>query len=147
MSAVTGATTPTDTREARVIDANTVLRLMNEAVNKKGEKYVYTEEFEACQNFNTQTGDPRCIVGHILHALGVKLGDCRYGGAVGGTLNALRETRPELTFTLGAVMVMQAAQTAQDGGTTWGLAQDIGRQVGRTLSSGQSALPWEDYFH
>lgn len=138
--------TPTEAREARVIDVNTVLRQMDKVVNKKGVDYVYTEEFDTCNNFDARTGDPRCIVGHILHALGVKFEDCRHGGAVGTTVNALRATRPELTFTLGAVMTMQAAQTAQDGGVSWGQARDIGRGVTHALSSGQSALPWEDHF-
>lgn len=139
--------TPTEAREARVIDANTVLSLMNAAVDEKGVDYIYTQEFEVCQNFDPGTGDPKCIVGHILYDLGVTSDDCRDGGGVGHTVNTLRRTRPELTLTLGAVMVMQAAQTAQDSGVAWGQARDIGQGVGHALSSAQSALPWEDHLN
>ena len=125
-----------------MIGVDTVLREMYNAVSLKSSTYVYTEEFNACQNFAFDTGQPKCIVGHILYALGVRMEDCKNGGAVVTTLKELQVNRPELTFTLGAVVLLQAAQSAQDNGSTWGLALNVARGISYTLSTEQSNQVW-----
>lgn len=128
MEAVNAATT-----DVLVIDIKRALLELSRAVETKGASYVYTDHFDTCTNFESTTGEPRCIVGHVLHALGVTYNDCRYGGAVPGTVRTILANRQDIRFTKGAILILTAAQTAQDAGTTWGMALEIATASGASI--------------
>jgi len=107
------------------VDTYLVRELLYEAVAARGSGYVYTDHFESCRNWGLEDKtQPQCIVGYSLWLLGVTYQECGVG-SITPTLDTLGATRPELKLTLGAVQMLQAAQTVQDNGGTWGLAKAV----------------------
>lgn len=92
--------------------------LLKRAVEEKGADYVYPEDEKwadgMCRYFRPD-GAPLCIVGHVLHYLGVtRVTEGR--GAAAALLGAGVTTVPTTHWAL------QEAQCCQDGGGTWGEA-------------------------
>lgn len=105
---------------AQVMDA------MHQVVKEFGPDYVYcqvvpSEDTGACRY--VVDGKPDCLIGKVLHRLGVPIGDLARcdsdGGVPAGILN---ERLPGVTFDAQALVFMGFAQSAQDHGHSWGTA-------------------------
>ena len=107
-------------------------RLMREIVAKKGADFVFTS---TCQYFH-DNGRPACIVGHLLHALGVKRKDLATEGWDGGVCslnegNGVQEAVEHLFPNTDPVVIdaLQVAQSLQDRQYTWGQALEAFERV------------------
>lgn len=99
-------------------DAEYVTRLMEAAVELKGEDYVYDQKDPGGMCYYIRDGQPSCIVGHVLVMAGVepeRIGLKEYLGAWRAV--------PELTdWDPDIVKALSDAQAAQDHGAPWGEA-------------------------
>lgn len=85
--------------------------LLKRAVEEKGEDHIAPRVY-----FDWASGKPVCIVGQILHYLGVEAVPLETGSAYG----AIRATFPDTSSLVKAVLY--EAQVEQDSGRTWGTA-------------------------
>jgi hypothetical protein len=112
-----------------------VLATMRQVVTDAGDGYTYP--YVACRYVNPTTVEPRpgCIVGHVLHRLGLDLATLaewdRYGGT---TIDGASASHQIKAPALGALV---AAQRAQDG------VSDADRLPwSRCLEYATTAGPW-----
>jgi len=124
--------------EDRIVTSDEAHRLLQNAIKLKGGDYVYKNEFASCSNFKNETDVPQCIVGHVLHSLGLGYNDCG-DGTILGTIGRLRDNRPEIKFTRSAVLLLQIAQTAQDTGASWGSAV-ASAEAGLRVAAGMEGI-------
>lgn len=113
------------------------LRLLAEAVEKKGRDYVDPNAADGdCTYLDTAGRRPGCIVGHALHAAGVKPKVLRdldhltvsgFGAEEPIVVATLAEKGVALTG--GAVAVFREAQIKQDDGMSWGVALTAAREA------------------
>lgn len=127
----------TDTPVREVVTARDAVRLLAKVVRptypaKSLSDYVYTSEHNLCQNFDSATGEPRCIVGHVVSGLGYTVFQCGNSDAT-HTLKRINSGSHTHTFTAGALLVLMAAQGVQDNGGTWGQALEAARSVNSGL--------------
>lgn len=109
------------------------VELLREAVAEKPEGYIYinpegetagVDEYglslASCDYFDPETGEPSCIVGQVLAAVGVSMGHF-YGheGSTAGTVLDYLDRKNILTVGHKAAKVLTEAQFAQDRGTPW----------------------------
>lgn len=109
------------------------LELVDQAIEEKGEDYVYTNDrgqtahkdtIIKCSNWHEIDGKmvPGCIVGDALHRGGVKLTQMNKSMAAGDLVEALLSD--EIAHVTDKVMMFLAyIQNAQDRGNTWGEAR------------------------
>lgn len=96
-----------------------VLRLMEAVVNKMGADYVYPERELGCQY--VRDGQPSCIVGHVLVEAGVPVDEI--GKHEGRSAWAMApDVTPWGDKGTPVIEALDAAQHAQDTGSTWGEA-------------------------
>lgn len=110
------------------LDLPLARELVNRAIDEKGADYVYNVpvgENETCLYF--RNGKPDCLIGHVLHYLGIDQGCVREGESAGGVLISLRGQN-KLTFTSEAADYLSAAQGHQDNGKPWGAARDYAEE-------------------
>lgn len=129
------------------------LHYIRRAVRAKGDSFVYTNPTGAkagaldasgrtptCFYLHEKedgTTEPGCIVGHVVHALGVSeeiISDqenttsCALIAHV-GEKDVDEEGKPRFFFTPEADVVLRAAQAAQDAGKDWGSAYGAARDA------------------
>ena len=102
------------------------------AVAEKGEDYVYTnpdgreagDDGEATCHY-VHGDQPGCLVGNVLHRLGVPLSvlELHEGGAAYEVMGRIRESG-QLDFDLGVRGAAEMAQNRQDAGYSWGYAME-----------------------
>jgi len=120
------------------LTVDNVLRTMEEVVSEYGADYVYRTD-SSVQCVYVADGEPSCLVGHVLHRLGVPtealfhLGD-RSGVSqdAKGLVHALvREgyAAPVPSSPFGPIAVLMEAQWRQDTGSTWGEALAAARKA------------------
>ena len=115
---------------------------MRQAVKERGRDYVYVDP-DGCEAGNVHAGvscvyvndkvtpaRPSCLVGYVLHALGLPLDQMRHGDGVESWL----ADKPSWVETRGYLM-LQAAQAVQDEGGTWGVAQRTAEVVGNAYQA------------
>jgi len=109
------------------------VELLREAVAEKPEGYIYINpqgetadvdkyglSLTSCDYFDPETGEPSCIVGQVLAAVGVSKG--HFYGYEGSTALAVLDyldSKNILTASHKAAKVLAKAQFAQDRGTPW----------------------------
>lgn len=114
-------------KRARSIDIGGALDLLTSVVNDHGEDVNGESDANHGRLHDafryTIGGIPHCIVGHALARVSVDVAD----------LEAMRDQRLRdlyrdgrlpITLTLGALIVLDAAQQSEDRGRTWGTALD-----------------------
>jgi hypothetical protein len=120
------------------IDRTRVLALLAEVVAEVGEDHVYPDYggFAGCKYFS-DSGQPLCIVGHVLAKLGVDPAlvnqPAHYSDSISlngvGIDSVCRQLGSLLpNFTPDAIAVLSAAQRVQDDGKTWGEALRYARE-------------------
>jgi hypothetical protein len=97
-----------------------VLRVMAEVVEEYGQDYVYQECGEMCVYI--KGGKPSCLIGHVLVRLGVDVGFLTDRNSSRISSHKFSSWGGDLPWTGLATRVMQAAQSIQDTGGTWGRA-------------------------
>lgn len=111
------------------VDSTEALRRLKDAVDLKGEDYVYLHDngtsireapAVSCVN-KYRDGSPACIVGHVLVALADGGYFTRDQIPDGGSVALAAENLP-VKFTEDALLVLGRAQSRQDTGRTWGEA-------------------------
>jgi hypothetical protein len=118
------------------------LELATQAVEEKGEDYVYTDErgvradnldaIAGCANWHYSNPDDSssekvvgCLVGNIMHRAGLNI--FKYArGADASTL--IRTAYTEVTVTDKAHTFLRELQSQQDSGRTWGEALEIAKK-------------------
>jgi hypothetical protein len=108
----------------RVVSLGETVDLLKAVVAEKGEDYVYQKRNDGYDCVYVYDGQPDCIVGHVLHRLGVTAEEMSDGDSVWdenshGVLYYL-EYRERLQFEPRAAHVLESAQYFQDRGYTWG---------------------------
>lgn len=115
-----------------VVTKESAIEALKAAVTEKGSDYVYVngagesptslEDSVRCSyvHWSASSGVPGCIVGSTLHRLGVPLRD--FSEAEYHSAEDLEKYIPNLVFEDGVGEILQAAQTKQDAGKTWGTA-------------------------
>lgn len=110
----------------KTITYELALRALNEAVAKRGPKWVDRNAMtgDGCANVSL-TGEPQCIVGTALVWLGVPpewflVGDRRCSSTV--TIIPVLEREGVMLFSTAASRLLGFAQSAQDAGGEWGEA-------------------------
>lgn len=100
-----------------------VLDVMCQVVGEFGVDYVYTKINDSCLNWDEDRDCPSCLVGHVLHRVGISrefLIEHNPKGA-GSVLYYFKEDSGILAEE-GVTSILSLAQYAQDGGNTWGYA-------------------------
>lgn len=115
--------------DRRNLSGQEAVLLLRKVVFEKGPEYVYPpdimERFGSCQNFLDE--QPSCVVGHVLHALGLDL-ETATGLNISGGIAAEAVTRDLNEHPFGwhfsreATNVLTSAQNLQDMGAPWGVA-------------------------
>lgn len=104
------------------LNEQNVAEALREAVRKRGADFVYPEEWTNslgnCEY--VVNGEPACIVGEVLHSLGVPLSRLKPNNSVANKLFQL-EHAGVLVYTQGAMRVLRVAQRVQDAGLPWGV--------------------------
>lgn len=111
------------------IDKRKMLGLLRKAVKERGADWRYENgNFDGigCV-YQSDAGEPACIVGHALYYYDPKLlkafGSCANGAAFGGAAQLVVEAGYyDVHFTPGAYVAASRAQELQDAGFTWGEA-------------------------
>lgn len=117
-------------KKTRIINVNEAVRLIGEAVRLKGRTYVYPRVVDGLNCVNWINGEPSCIVGHVLDALGLTESICDNLSAEVSADRANWSTETDVYFTDLAVIALAQAQVVQDFGGTWGLAHNAAIRVG-----------------
>ena len=103
--------------DLRTLTTGEFLHALRQVVAEKGESYTYPESerdaWDVCRYWHN--GQPSCIIGHALDALGVVVPPSLEGMSAN---SIFREWRAKDPVTRAAL----AAQRAQDRGATWGEA-------------------------
>lgn len=115
------------------ITVETVLSTMEEVVAEFGEDYVYVEpgdpEDDSYGCLYAHEGGPSCLIAHVLTRLDVPLSElAEYEGN-----SAIYLAEDLLGLSNSVANVLQAAQSEQDTGGTWGEALDYARDVAREI--------------
>jgi hypothetical protein len=117
------------TRDLSVIDIGRALDLLAAAVKERGEYFVYppfTESVRPC--LYSVRGGPRCLVGHALSLAHV--GDDDLDALEDrGVRELYGQGKLPVRLTIGALVVLDAAQRMQDRGYAWGDALDYAGDV------------------
>lgn len=104
-----------------MIDAAKAFELLDEVVAAKGADYVAP----VCKYFE-DSGEPVCIIGHVLVGLGLTADNLKYPDGRTGIVNngmnidELVLVDTEIQMDEQAVRVFRAAQVRQDTGESWG---------------------------
>jgi hypothetical protein len=112
-------------RPDSALDIGTALSLLAGVVRDRGDDYTYRPVCLEKGNYFTclyaRDGSPDCLVGVVLGRAGVPAADLEAFGDAGIHELYFAGAVP-VTMTFGAVVVLRAAQLAQDRGGTWGEA-------------------------
>jgi hypothetical protein len=114
---------PCARRPMPIIDIGCALDLLAAAVKHRGASQVHrsvrmaADDFSTC--LHTHNGSPDCIIGEALARTGLGVEDLE-GLCDHGIRDLHWAGRLPVTLTLGAVVVLHAAQQSQDRGCRWG---------------------------
>lgn len=103
------------------ITVKQALNVMCQVVGEFGVDYVYTMIDGACHNWDVEKDCPSCLVGHVLHRLGVS-GEFLRENTMKGVGNVAHHLGEIFPVEAGVVQVLGVAQYAQDSGESWGSA-------------------------
>lgn len=117
--------------ERKILDVPEIIVEIEKAITLKGEDYVYsnpaypnlTHVESVCNyvhGFGTENAEPGCIVGHVLHNLGMELEELH--GMEGMPSNSLDLDSISLYLTSKASSLLRGVQILQDKGLPWGTA-------------------------
>src|SRR5215217_1593302 len=123
--------------EVKVIDRMKALRLIADQVKKKGKDYVYKDEFKNCVYFDGRSDEevaPRCIVGHVFSDLNIDFFNVVETDARDAIDKLNRNAEVNYRFTDVAILAFAAAQSVQDSGGTWGLAESVAGGIADTAT-------------
>jgi len=112
------------TRDLPLIDIGRALELLAAAVKERGEYFVYSSSVGSARTcrYSVRGGRP-CLVGYALSLAHV--GDDALDSLGDRSMRELYgQARLPVRLTLGALVVLDAAQRAQDRGYAWGDALD-----------------------
>lgn len=110
-----------------VIDIGRALDLLAAAVAERGSRFVYVAgQTQTC--LYAGEGGPQCLVGRALSLAGMGDDDVTAMGHR-GIIELYREGDLPVQLTLGAVLVLDAAQRCQDRGNAWGEALEFAIDV------------------
>lgn len=119
----------------RTVDVDEALELLQRAVDEKGENFVYQRSPKAGGCLYVHDDVPGCIVGHVLHYLGVPLD--AMSTVEGKWINQADVTwlliGCGISLTYKALRILIEAQFIQDGGRPWGDALAAARRVAMDL--------------
>ena len=144
-------------REILTIEPDDVVTLIHEAVQARGEDWVYPDTSQCryvyfredyapegydvtkdgqkmLEYFGDDDGQPACLVGYVLNALNPKfidviVNDGKNEDSVEGWMQesetpfSVQIGETEYVFPPAVTYLLQAAQSAQDSGQTWGSAE------------------------
>ena len=113
------------------LNLSRAVEIVDSLVEEFGEEYVYPPAKVGSACTYVKGGAPSCLVGHILHEIGVPLERLRkadvacFGTSQGADMLTLH-LRDEgvVQFTTEARRFLVELQSLQDGGETWKLAKD-----------------------
>jgi len=107
-----------------------VTSLIEAAVVEKGENYIYERPIGAEDCLYVHGEQPGCIVGHVLHAAGVRLAALwvREGMSARVLIEELKD-QEVISMSGEAVVALRRAQQEQDYGGTWGEALQKFNQI------------------
>ena len=117
------------TRDLPLIDIGRALELLAAAVKERGEYFVYSSSVGSARTcrYSVRGGRP-CLVGHALSLAHV--GDNALDALGDQSVRELYgKARLPVKLTLGALVVLDAAQRAQDRAYAWGDALDYASGV------------------
>jgi hypothetical protein len=117
------------------IDARRAVELLIDVVEQYGEDHVYERVPNTVDSCRYEySGQPSCIVGHVLHRAGVPIDVLKSfdDNDDGVSANVLYEY---LDVTEDAANVLGWAQGLQDSGHTWGRALDRAREAYETMTT------------
>jgi hypothetical protein len=113
------------------LDLEEAKQLVDRAIAEKGADYVYEQVsapgymLDTCAYFNPQTGEPSCIVGHVLAYKGLTLAQAVAGEwNTGVTARGLKQNYGVLDADAATLIFLNGAQESQDDGETWGKARE-----------------------
>jgi hypothetical protein len=118
-----------------IINRDWAYQLLQAALNSKPEHYSYLSDHETCK-YLEDDGTPSCVVGVALTNVGVsfKRNDgYTMAGVFDMLVEDLKEVNPELEITPGALILLIAAQKAQDEGVTYGTVASILSTLSRVV--------------
>lgn len=117
----------------RIINGYSIVSAIDEAVNERGDNFVYQEHFEDIGTCKYVVGDePACIVGKaLIDYLDIDFpkDDGVYRNGSITYLHEEIEKYADVKFTAEAVVIMAVAQGVQDAKGTWGLALVAARKA------------------
>lgn len=127
----------------RTINEYEVRNALADAVLERGNGYVYQEHFGGAAPCRyVVDGEPACIVGvALISYLGIEWPRSRYdtdkpaNGTIAYILDELRDAGIE--FTPAALLMLTAAQSVQDGGGSWGMAEGAALSIMAALFHAQ----------
>jgi len=123
------------------------LSVMSKVVDEAGRDHVYVKPdvLTGCRYVHGigSSQQPGCLIGHVLHRLGLSLADLHAtdeGGPDGGEDAAITDYGSRLGLHPVTVDVLAEAQGVQDDGTPWGGAYDdalarLARLTGMAVTS------------
>lgn len=90
-------------------------------VNDHGFEHVYTPPGPGGQCVYVHDGKPSCLVGHVLHRLGLALPPSEQGMSNGWLAVVSADKDHRYPFDDAAIKLLAQVQARQDGGMPWGL--------------------------
>lgn len=112
-----------------LIDIGGALALLADAVRERGEYFAYPLAVGgACACLYSRRSGVRCLVGHALSLAHVNDSDLD-GLGDRGVRELYRRGELPVRLTIGALVVLDAAQRTQDRGYSWGDALDYANSI------------------
>ncbi len=129
------------TETKNVINRDRAYQLLQAALNSKPANYSYLSDHEFCVYLERDPESsaliPSCVVGKALSTAGVSFyrseDGCLMAGVIDILVQYLKEANPGLEITPGAVILLTAAQKAQDSGVTYGTVAQILSSLSRVV--------------
>lgn len=136
--------------EIRYVTYAETLELFRQPIALKGEDYVYERndsDDDTLVCYYAKNGEPSCIVGHVLHALGVSIEDMTHGyrrgplseGFIGENLLKLTELYG-LQFDTQSTVFMSRIQRHQDNEEPWGEAYSAAKEYADSYTTDSSYM-------
>jgi hypothetical protein len=115
--------------ELPLLDIGSALELLAAAVEERGEYFAYPLAVgRAHECLSSRRVGPRCLVGHALSLAQVGANDLD-ALSDRGVRELYRHGKLPVRLTIGALVVLDAAQRTQDRGYTWGDAFEYASNV------------------
>jgi hypothetical protein len=105
-----------------------VMNVMCQVVGEFGVDHVYTKINDTCLNWDKEKDCPSCLVGHVLHRVGISR-EFLIEHSTDGVASVLFYFKWDIGIRVeeGVSSILGVAQNEQDAGNTWGYA--LGRAL------------------